>query len=331
MKKLKIRFVSLAVLLLLIINSIIVTGIKNPLLNELNSNFLESNTNESFYFVHLTDTHIKHRIFDRNEISLKKLKTVVETILSFEKKPAFIVITGDLTEWGAGITGALNCIAFTECFYKKDNQLYADEEYLIPVYTTPGNHDYVLQRNLRNYYKYINENDRYTVTYEGVCLFFMNSGPNYYSDLSVLFQWRGQGLSNDDIEWLNTKLINCQSERKIILMHHPAVGDEKDLFIEYRQEFVELCETYEIEVVLAGHTHRSVIYDYELNKYTEELLNCSLLPPLYVQTADCKKRIHYRNITVDSGNILIEKTQEIKITAFDFLKNHPSNIGERQS
>ena len=73
--------------------------------------------NDDFYFVHLTDTHIKHKIFDINENTKERLSKVINHVISFEKKPSFIVITGDLTEWGGNrITGALNCVAFSNCF-----------------------------------------------------------------------------------------------------------------------------------------------------------------------------------------------------------------------
>ena len=278
-----------------------------------------TNLENDFYFVQLTDTHVRHKIFDFREKTKERLTTVIDHILTFETKPAFVVITGDLTEWAAGVTGALNCMAFLECFHIKDDQLYIDEGFTIPVYTTPGNHDYVLHRNLDNYHKYIDKNhvddeDRYVVTYEDVSLFFMDSGPNYYDKLLILFQWHGVGLCDCDIEWLEDELSNCTTDRKVILMHHPAVGEERDLFIHNREEFVELCETYDVEVVLTGHTHKSRVYDYDLNEYTDDLpLNCSQYSPLYVQTDDCREGIHYRNVTINDGHIWIESTQEIYI------------------
>ena len=75
--------------------------------------------NNNFYFVHITDTHVMHRLFDRDESTQKTFKSAIETAISFDEKPAFIVITGDLCEWGgSGISGALNCQAFVNCLYK---------------------------------------------------------------------------------------------------------------------------------------------------------------------------------------------------------------------
>lgn len=279
------------------------------------------NENDDFYFVHITDTHVLSKLFDVNENSVKRFRGVLDRVCSFSVKPAFVVVTGDLTEWGAsGLSGALNCKAFVNCLYKKDEHLYADANFSIPVYTTPGNHDYCFNRNLKNYHKYIDTNhvedeDRYVVVYGDVGLFFMDSGPNYYSDISILFDWHGEGLFDCDIEWLENQLSNCQSSHKIVLMHHPAVGEEDDLFISNREEFIELCEMYDVEVVLAGHTHRSKVYDYDLNEYTELPLNCSQLPTLYVQTDDCKTGVHYRNISFVDNDIWLEDCSEVEVSS----------------
>ncbi len=282
----------------------------------------DSHKNDDFYFVQITDTHVLSKLFDTNEKSVKRFRGVLDRVCSFNVKPAFVVVTGDLTEWGAsGLSGALNCKAFANCLYKKDGKLYADGNFSIPVYTTPGNHDYCFNRNLKNYHKYIDKNhiedeDRYAVTFGDTSLFFMDSGPNYYSDISILFDWHGEGLFDCDIEWLDDQLSNCQSSHKIVLMHHPAVGEEDDLFINNRDEFIDLCETYGVEVVLAGHTHRSKVYDYDLNEYTELPLNCSQLPTLYVQTDDCKSGVHYRNISFVGDDIWLEDCAEVKVSSF---------------
>ena len=242
----------------------------------------------------------------------------MNTVLSFENKPAFIVITGDLVEWGGnGWLGALNYKTMVECLFEHDDQLFADTALTIPVYTTPGNHDYCFHRDIQNYHTYIDANhidqdDHYVLTYENVSLFFMDSGPNYYADLSILFDWHGQGLTDDDTAWLDMELRNCSSAHKIVLMHHPAVGTFDDVFINNRVEFIALCETYDVELVLTGHTHHSKIFDQGLHEYTDTKMNCSKYPPLYVQTDDCKQGIHYRNISIIGNDVWLEDCVEIK-------------------
>jgi len=313
MKKLKFQIFAIFLFSILLFNGLTLGSTSGK-------NLIE---NDNFYFVHITDTHIMSKFFDHNEISKKRLREVLDLVCSYENKPAFIVATGDLVEWGGSkISGALNYLEFVSCFYKKDGQLYADADFSIPVYTTPGNHDYCLNRNLKNYHTYVDKNhiedeDRYVVTYGDTSLFFMDSGPNYYSDISILFDWHGEGLCDCDIAWLEDELDNCQSANKIILMHHPAVGNEDDLFINNREEFVDLCETYDVEVVLAGHTHHSRVYDHDLNEYSGLPLNCSQLPTLYVQTDDCKQDAHYRNVSIVSNNIWLDGCVEVKMTIVD--------------
>jgi predicted MPP superfamily phosphohydrolase len=302
------------IIITLVIGSISVTGVNKP------NSLIKNNYYDDFYFVQLTDTHIRHKFFDFFDTTSERLKTVVEKVISFNNPPAFIVITGDLCEWaGSDKTGELNSQAFVNCFYEFSNQLYADPDYTIPVYTTPGNHDYVYSRDLTNYHLYIDKNhvedeDRYVITYNDVSLFFMDSGPNYYSNPSMIFEWHGEGLYDDDIEWLDQELSNCLSAHKIVLMHHPAVGSPRDLFIRNRKAFVDVCEAHDIDVVLAGHTHSDKIYYYddEAIKVEERPINCSQYTTLYVQSDDCKQGIHYRNISLLGEDIWIEINEDLK-------------------
>jgi predicted MPP superfamily phosphohydrolase len=316
------KFLTFIIIGTLMIGTITVVGI-----NQSNKEVIQ-NSFDDFYFVQLTDTHIRHKIIDFFEKTTNNLKTVVEKVISYENPPAFIVITGDLCEWaGSDPIGALNAQAFTSCFYEENDQLYADQELSIPIYTTPGNHDYVITRDLNSYHTYIDkkhveDEDRYIITYGDVSLFFMDTGPNYYSNPLIMFKWHGEGLFDDDIDWLDQELSNCVSNYKIVLMHHPAVGSEQDLFIRNRKAFVDLCEAYNVDVVLAGHTHNDQIYYYEDEavKVEDRPLNSSQFSTLYVQSDDCKQVIHYRNISIKGNDIWIESNEELK----------PSNYEEAQ-
>lgn len=314
MKKIKLQIISLLLISILLISGSSFGGTSKQ-------EFFILQENDDFYFVQITDTHVMHKIFDRNEISKNRFKSILNHICSFEKKPAFIVITGDLTEWGGSrISGGLNCKAFTSCLYKKDGQLYADENYSIPVYTTPGNHDYYFNRNLKNYYKLIENKDEYIINYNNVSLFFINSGPSYYAEL---YNWfvniDGAGLNNCTMKWLEDSLYNCSYNHKIVLMHHPAInvrnenGKMRDVIHRNRQAFIDLCEEYNVEIVLAGHTHNSGVFDGNESSYDlNDSLNCSLYPTLFVQTDDCKQGVHYRNVTIVSNDIWLGDCVELE-------------------
>ena len=325
MKKLKLRcYILMIIIIILILSGITTKGSTNKQLLDSREEQTISNSNNDFYFIHITDTHVMHKIFDWKEVSKKRLRTLLDHICSFEEKPAFIVITGDLTEWGGSkVSGNLNCHAFTSCFYKKNTSLFADNEYSIPVYTTPGNHDYCYNRNLTNYLNYICPVERYSIQYQDVSLFFMNTGPNYYEELYNWFKnIDGDGLYDDDIKWLESNLEKCNSSIKIVLMHHPAVNTRDtngimwNVIARNRESFITLCEHYDVDVVLAGHTHDEKIFDSNETSYSTDIaLNCSLYPTLFVQTDDCKQSVHYRNISISKSNIWLESCVEVNISA----------------
>jgi len=285
--------------------------------------------NDDFYFVQITDTHVMHKLFDPNGISTNIFKTVIGMVTSFSEKPAFIVITGDLVEWGGSRwSGALNYQAFLDYLYEKDDQLYADEEYSIPVYTIPGNHDY-RDTTLTNYYLYVDkihnaDDARYIITHQDVSLFFLDSGHDYILEPWDWMRVLGSGLYDDDIAWLENALNDCNSQHKIVLMHHPAVNYRDkydkmtDVIARNREVFLELCEDYDVDLVLVGHTHQAVVFDSEENVYDELPLNCSLYPTLYVQSDDCKDGCHYRNISIVGDDIWLDECAEIEVTSVDY-------------
>ena len=282
----------------------------------------KSNNPDDFYFVHITDTHVVNKLFDRNEVSKKRFTTVIEKIISLNPKPAFVVLTGDIVEWGGSdVTGAMNYQTLLECLYEQNDQLYIDDGYTIPLYTTPGNHDYMSDNSLENYHTYIDKNhviegDRYIVTLHEVSLFFMDSGFEY-----ILEPWDysfGSGLYDGDIEWLEDTLSECTSKHKIILMHHPAInfrdifGVMIDVIARNRENFIDVCLKYDVDLVLAGHTHDSIVFDSDENKIGDLPLKCSEYSTLFVQTDDCKQGINYRIISYVNGDILLEETEEIE-------------------
>jgi predicted MPP superfamily phosphohydrolase len=291
--------------------------------------FQQNTISEDFYFVHITDTHIMHNFFDRNEISKERLKSVLNRVCSFENKPAFIVITGDLTEWGGSrISGVLNCQAFVSCLYNNGGQFYVDANYSIPVYTTPGNHDYCFSRNINNYLKYIKREEQYIINYKDISLFFINSGSNYYSEPNDWLDLDGNGLCNCTIEWLNDSLNNCSSRHKIILMHHPAInkrnkqGEMTDVIAYNREKFIELCESFNIELVLTGHTHDSIVFNSNEKIFDELPINCSQFSTLFVQSDDCKQGLHYRNVTISGNDVWLEKSEELNAYTENFREKN---------
>jgi predicted MPP superfamily phosphohydrolase len=324
MKKLKL-IVGSFFLVLLMINSTVISGsFQNQIYYNATPINEQKGTND-FYFIHITDTHVVHKLYDHSETRKHWLISLLQYVTSFDKPPAFVVITGDLVEWGEGFLGALNYCAFIDCFYKNNTQYYADKNRSIPVYFTPGNHDYYPNRHLYNYHLFVDrthirDNDHYTITYQNLSLFFMDSGPNSYAKPSDRENSLSVGLTNKDILWLEEQLLTCTTKNKIILMHHPAInirnenGGLYDVFIHNRERFIKLCEQYDVDVVLAGHTHDPRVFDAGEHLYENLPINSSEYPPLFVQSDDCKESVHYRNISIVGRDVWIEQSQEVNIT-----------------
>jgi len=326
MKKLKSKVVSSFFIVFILQGTILAGAIQSPI----NQPAIVLNKNQradNYYFVHLTDTHVAHNWYDHNETRKHWLISLLQYVTSFETPPAFVVITGDLVEWGEGFFGALNYHAFTQCFYKNNIQWYADKNCTIPVYFTPGNHDYYPYRMLWNYHLFIHRipiknHDRYMTTYKNDSLFFMNSGPNSYATYNDKINSRAVGLTNEDIAWLDQQLNGSSASHKIILMHHPAVnlrnqdGDLYDVFIQNRVQFIALCEKYDVDIVLAGHTHEPRVFDADEHLYENLPLNCSKYLTVFVQSDDCKESVNYRNISLVGNDMWIEPSQAVNVTSF---------------
>ncbi len=303
--------VFLVVLLLINGSSLGATGIETP--RTVRSEGGDRHDVNEFYFVHLTDTHVMSKLFEPSGLSMMRIRMALDRFCSFVPKPAFVVITGDLVHWGGSwVSGALNCRAFAGCFYQQNGTLFADTNHTIPVYTTPGNHDYFFVRNLDNYHRYIDDEDRYIVNCSGVSLVFMTSGAAFFGD--------GAGLSDDDMAWLDHALDVCNTSAEIVLMHHPAIntrngqGVMEGVLARNREAFVSACNAHHVELVLAGHTHRSRVYDSNESVYNDSLgLNCSLYPTLFVQTDDCSDNINFRNVTVSGRTVWLESTVRIHV------------------
>ncbi len=247
----------------------------------------------NFYFVHLTDTHVS--IFGYPPNAEKYLKKVIKKLESLPDKPAFVVLTGDLVEFGgSGYFGAKNYREFLKCVRGKKNNLYFDGGRRI--YTIPGNHDYRPQSSLSNYHRYISSFDRYLIIYRNIVILCLNSG----KDVIKGGKLKASGLSNSDIHWIETNLKNFPDKIKIIAMHHPISSLTKN-----KNKLISLCKKYNVEAIICGHTHRSKVRDIYGRGYSTPV-DCYTVPPLIVETDACFHHGAYRPIEV-SGNHLIIK------------------------
>lgn len=264
----------------------------------------------AFYFIHLTDTHIGAKG------AIGRLKGMIDHINSLEPQPAFVIITGDLVDWGCWESGEENYIDFLDCV----NDLN------VPYYCCPGNHDYRWCSSLESYHQYITNADNYSFVYSNLSLstthfISLNSGWDVYEDYWFWLP-EGSGLSNKQIGWFENILKNSTNSNKIVFMHHPAINYHDGIIFDWwddgtiannRELFKSLCLDYGVDAVLCGHTHRNKIYRASDDHNNPQ----DILPPvecyttMFVQTAACKD-LFYRKIAIQGDNVKIEEPSIVK-------------------
>jgi len=281
------------------------TGFKAIAAGQAHSLGLKEETQPSWSFVQISDTHIGSGTNARINLG-----AVLNKVLK-EDKPAFIVNTGDVANRGCRIyTG--ECIGFADnVYYESYSQavkLATDNN--VRIFNIAGNHD-----------------QSTGVTYETPCLTFpscfedpCNNSMNWFmwnrstftDDENILFVVLNTGdghcqgtLTTDDINFL--KGLDKQVP-KVILTHHPAVADDseygwiEDLFcdhghiVEHQEDFIDYCEdaANNVYLVLSGHTHTNHVYDKDLG--------VPVGYPQYVITGNVGKTDYpvYRRINVAS-------------------------------
>jgi 3',5'-cyclic-AMP phosphodiesterase len=198
---------------------------------------------EPIFFVHLTDIHIsmpdKKPLFGL-EMS-DRLKAVFAEIRGLRTKPAFVVISGDLTH-----DGNLEDYRFLKKLLDEEEQALG-----IPIHVALGNHDF------REPFR------------EG----FLGEAP---SDESYYYSFMEQGLRVimlntqvpgthegrlDDLQlaWLDDLLSEPAPCGTIIVHHHPVVWTPTimmdDHLLQNPQDLAQVLEGRDVIGLLSGHIH----------------------------------------------------------------------------
>jgi len=268
---------------------------------------------EPFTFVHITDVHIgcsdlnisEERCKESTERSVERFTDIIEMINILRQDVDFVLITGDLVEYGE--------VDFFGKFYDALESL--DQK--IKVYIIPGNHDryttYGFGDNLTSYHDFIKANpdinhgieflletgsDNYPFEHNDYLFIGLDSG----RDVNPLV-FSGSGLSNDQIMGLNSLPYGIP---KIIFMHHPAVDDIWSYFSDpriqhNRPEFINYCKDNNVSLVLTGHTHKDKIF----NAKGKRVDINSNDRPLFIQTTSVKDYSKCRVIQVSGDDRVI--------------------------
>jgi 3',5'-cyclic AMP phosphodiesterase CpdA len=304
-----------------------------------------------FNFVHISDIHVSDVASIQNspDIGGVIFKQVINKIKSLIPKPAFVVASGDnsnVGSYGTGMYETLTQHLFPAQISNPANgDYFIDSAQTIPIYFTPGNHDYftlpaspLSNADLVNYTNFLSPNADYSITYENAVLLFVRSGMEEYRPVWVdtnPLEPEGSGISNDQCNFIRTSLNLNSDKKKFIIMHHPpvnAVGtnangtpstgtvlDPADgSIINNRDVLLNICDSAEVDMVLAGHVHQSLVADRDGNIVNENFTGGTR----YIQTAASLYGA-YRVITVDSSLAWAGETQSIysSTNAETFEKN----------
>jgi len=303
-----------------------------------------------FSFVHISDIHVstdKPLVgnVDSNGIIFSQM---LDAINGLNPQPAFVVATGDISNEGSngdGMYPLLTQYLFpSPISYPYNGDYFIDPAATIPIYFVPGNHDYynslippLSDPALVAYASQVSPATDYFITYNNAVIIFMFSGYNEFRP--VWIDWdidniEGSGLTTDQCNWLRNVMTGNPGKKKIIVMHHPpvnAIGTNADgspntatlidaedgSIISNRSVFLDICDSNNADVILAGHVHQNVVANRAGAVVDENWAD----GVRYAQTAACIYR-GYRIITVDSSFVWLGLPQQLAPVSIS--ENNPS-------
>jgi len=281
-----------------------------------------------FTFVHISDLHIADGLsagdYDLNGAEFHQVQTAINNL---NPKPAFVVVSGDISHagngWPSSMYEALTQYLYpAPLYYPAPGAYFIDSVMTIPIYFVAGNHDYrtgnvppLSTSALTAYANYIAPDTDYYITYNNAVILFLRSG---YDDSrpiwedSNLMNPEGSGLTDSQCNWIRNILSDNSDKIKIIVMHHPpvdaigtncdgtpftavAILDTADGSIRNnRTAFLNICDSNHVDIVLAGHEHQNVVAIRNGNVVDE---NYTAGGTRYIQTTTALEGC-YRVITV---------------------------------
>ncbi len=213
---------------------------------------------DTFSFIHITDFHIGDpRGFAesiKETIGWKSIKRCIDEINII--RPDFVVISGDL------VYGQLYPFE-----YHHEYKICYDmiQKFDVPTFLVPGNHD--------GYNRILEDGFSYWQDYFGPLYYSFDYGDYHFQainsyDMSKIYRltflfiplnWGGS-ISDEQLNWIEQDLQQHSSKNIIQFMHHnPLWNTKEDSLIrkdyENRENLLNLINTYNVDMVLAGHVH----------------------------------------------------------------------------
>lgn len=190
---------------------------------------------QDFTFIHATDVHAPLSPSGEVISQIQKLGEIDMSAYNIKvKAPSFVVVSGDMTEFGGG-AGAWD----TYLSYWKD--------FTIPVYHTGGNHDGPWFAN-RPYLRKL---------YGGKCSWsFDQSGCHIIGLDSSTPQCPRANITEEQITWLKDDLKKVKPGAPVFLVIHHPLNDSGYWSSPYAvSRFIDLLRPYNLVAVLMGHGH----------------------------------------------------------------------------
>jgi VCBS repeat-containing protein len=239
--------------------------------------YYSADTDKVFWFIHASDTHIGAS-GSTDADRLRWLVTTARTAI----KPAFIVVTGDLTDSTDG-----NIFSYPNGPYQDEWDEYkailsnagVDASF---YYDLPGNHDAYNDK----YFAYYLANSiqgratgKTQVSWTRVFPFGtyhflgVNSADNTGDAFSILWPYGDYaGLDSTELSFINLELAAHSEDRlNLVFGHHPvtATGNSSDTYLYYgHQDFIDALDYHSASSYSYGHTHAASETLFKGNSYT---------------------------------------------------------------
>ena len=177
-------------------------------------------------FIHISDSHI------RSEESVRQFRQVLSAIRENTSDAAFVINTGDLTEFGSR-----NEVARYQSLVDSSD---------LTIYSLIGNHDT----------RWSNAGKQHLISLLGPRYQSFDAGSIHFIllDSGMLLEQYGH-FSPDQLQWVQHDLASITRTTPVIVAcHHPLFLDQQ--FVDNEWDLLKQLEPYNIIAFLCGHGHR---------------------------------------------------------------------------
>jgi len=315
--------------------------------------FISCGLKAQFSFIHITDIHVADGNpignipeYDMNGV---EFNCCIKAFRIMYPQPSLIVASGDISNVGGappdGMYTALTKHLFPHPYtFPFPGDYFIDFAQTIPIYFTPGNHEYyevlvppVIVTSPVYYVEYVSPDKDYSINKNNaVILMLRTGGDTPFWEGENPFNSHSTGLSDEQCSWLRETLKTAGDKRKIIVMHHPVrnssgilysdsarfpVPSSDGSFLNNRSTFLNICDSNLVDIVLIGHTHNNVV----LNRGGYIVDENWKGGTRYVQTA-AELNGNYRIITVNASFVNVSKPQQVDCSNPDPENNTDGSV-----